>query len=78
MANVGTRCNDTATNIGKLAKCGQKQATQHTTEGINCVQHQHKQNMYMIGVIKVLILGNCDTSVREKDWRCRKRGTQAT
>ncbi len=25
-----------------------------------------------------MVFGNCDNSVREKDWRCRKRGTQAT
>ncbi len=24
------------------------------------------------------VLGFCDNSVREKGWRCRKRGTQAT
>ncbi len=29
-------------------------------------------------VMKLLVIGYCDNSVCEKDWRCRKRGTQAT
>jgi hypothetical protein len=29
-------------------------------------------------VLKLLVCGNCDNSMREKDWRCCKRGTQAT
>jgi hypothetical protein len=27
---------------------------------------------------KSLVFGYCDNSMREKDWRCRKRGMQAT
>ena len=30
-----------------------------------------------LGVLKLLVVGYCDNCVREKDWRCRKRGTQA-
>jgi hypothetical protein len=33
---------------------------------------------FTVGVLKLLIFGYCDNSMREKDWRCRKRGTQAT
>ncbi len=29
-------------------------------------------------VLKSLVFGYCDHSVRGKDWRCCKRGTQAT
>ncbi len=29
-------------------------------------------------VMKLLVLSNCDGSMRKKDWRCRKRETQAT
>ncbi len=31
----------------------------------------------LLGVVKLLICGYCDSSVREKDWCCRKRGPQA-
>jgi hypothetical protein len=31
-----------------------------------------------LGVIKLFGSGCCYNSMREKDWRCRKRGTQAT
>ena len=31
-----------------------------------------------LGVMIFLYVGYCDSSVREKDWRCRQRGTQAT
>jgi hypothetical protein len=30
------------------------------------------------GVLKLLVFGYCDISMRKKDWRYRKRGTQAT
>jgi hypothetical protein len=30
------------------------------------------------GVVKLLDFVFCDNSMREKDWRCRKRGMQAT
>jgi hypothetical protein len=26
-------------------------------------------------MMKLLVFGYCDNNVREKDWRCRKRGT---
>ncbi len=32
----------------------------------------------MLGLLKLLGFGYCDNSVREQDWCCRKRGTQAT
>ena len=32
----------------------------------------------LLQVTFALVFGYCDNSVREKDWRCRKRGTQAT
>ncbi len=28
--------------------------------------------------MKLLVFGYCDSSVREKDWRCRQRGAQVT
>jgi hypothetical protein len=31
-----------------------------------------------IGLIILPVFGCCDNSVRSKDWRCRKRGVQAT
>jgi hypothetical protein len=31
-----------------------------------------------LGLMKLLVLSDCDDSVRKKDWRCCKRGTQAT
>jgi hypothetical protein len=32
----------------------------------------------VLGLIILPILGFYDNSMREKDWRCRKRGAQAT
>jgi hypothetical protein len=34
--------------------------------------------MRALGVLKQFGFGCCDNSVREKDWRCHKRGTLAT
>ena len=31
-----------------------------------------------VGSLKLLVFGYCDNSMREKDWRCRMRGVQAT
>ena len=31
-----------------------------------------------LGALKLLVFGYCDNSMREKDWRCRMRGVQAT
>jgi hypothetical protein len=31
-----------------------------------------------VGVLKPLVLGYCDNSMREKDWLCHKREPQAT
>jgi hypothetical protein len=30
-------------------------------------------NMSVLWVLKLLVFGNCDNSVREQDWHCRKR-----
>ncbi len=31
-----------------------------------------------LGLVILLVFDLCDNSMREKDWRCRKRGMQAT
>ena len=39
-----------------------------------CRREACKQNREgYIGLIKLLVLGCCDSSAHEKDWRCRKR-----
>ena len=42
-----------------------------------CSMH-HSSCTHIIGALKVLAFGCCDKSAREKDWRFRQRGTQAT
>ncbi len=41
---------------------------------LNLLEHRIRK----LGVLKLRVFGYCDNSMREKDWRCRKRGTQAT
>jgi hypothetical protein len=39
------------------------------------IQLQDNTSKYgTIGMMKLLVVGYCDNSVREKDWRCRKCG----
>ena len=35
-------------------------------------------NINALGLVILLVFDFCDNSMREKDWRCRKRGMQAT
>ncbi len=35
-------------------------------------------DLFEIGVVILLVFYFCDNSMREKDWRCCKRGMQAT
>ncbi len=51
-----------------------------------CVLRGYRKNLKFLvfvlvlpqGVMKLLVFGCYDNSVREMDWRCRNRGTQAT
>jgi hypothetical protein len=45
----------------------------------NTSSQNHQVNAFLQDNPSYLIVfANCDKSMREKDWRCRKRGTQAT
>ena len=48
------------------------------TNKLDTAKRAYEEALLVCGGGGCTVLGFCNNSMREKDWRCRKRGTQAT
>ena len=76
-AGTTYNCGFTAVDLGLTASGTPTDGLTHVY-GARIFSIGNPNQVQVLGLVILLVFDFCDNSMREKDWRCRKRGTQVT